>query len=168
MCVQHIESRLFHRVKLNQLSNHQFWNLCQGSLFVSIELYWEISISIVLLCITLSIVYVILCNRDFPFSFLVSVKSLNHEHVIFRKGRDCGFTQSHSGFEDRQECCHCCYLGMEAKRRGTKCQSSLLGYPCQRAFFKCCLSTGTTILFWKYLLQAQWNDIVRCLPHWVG
>ena len=56
-------------------------------------------------------------------------------------GRACGAKRSlYYGREDHQECCYCCYLGMEAKRRNMGCRTSaVLGFPCQKSFSRCCL-----------------------------
>ena len=56
-------------------------------------------------------------------------------------GRTCGVKRSlYYGKDDHQECCYCCYLGMEAKRRNMGCRTSaVLGFPCQKSFSRCCL-----------------------------
>ncbi|XP_028397818.1 fibrillin-1-like [Dendronephthya gigantea] len=74
---------------------------------------------------------------------LCCVKQL--QESLCRKGRSVAInggscdldSTRYYGREDHQECCYCCYLGIEAKRKGIGCQTSaVLGFPCQNAFFK--------------------------------
>ncbi|XP_028404100.1 fibrillin-1-like [Dendronephthya gigantea] len=77
---------------------------------------------------------------------LCCVKQL--QESLCRKGRSVAInggscdldSTRYYGREDHQECCYCCYLGIEAKRKGIGCQTSaVLGFPCQNAFSRCCL-----------------------------
>ena len=78
-------------------------------------------------------------------NFLLETKSLSLSlSTDYSEGGTCSaLSTQYYGREDHQECCYCCYLGMEAKRKNMGCRrSAVLGYPCQKSFSSCCSMDG--------------------------
>ncbi|CAB3997033.1 fibulin-1 isoform X1, partial [Paramuricea clavata] len=89
--------------------------------------------------------------------------------VAINGGTCSAQTSLYYGREDHQECCYCCYLGMEAKRRKMGCGTkAVLGFPCQKSFTNCCLlddphPSGTPNIFGQ-AVQVPTPSIIPTRP----
>ncbi|XP_046542955.1 fibulin-1-like isoform X2 [Haliotis rubra] len=50
----------------------------------------------------------------------------------------CAIRDIEPGREQFMECCHCCQLGLTARRSSLSCQSTAYGNPCDIKFMECC------------------------------
>ncbi|KAK7496217.1 hypothetical protein BaRGS_00012627 [Batillaria attramentaria] len=53
-------------------------------------------------------------------------------------GQLCAVRDADPGAEQFRECCHCCQMGVAARRERASCQAPGLGEPCDSKFAECC------------------------------